>query len=107
MIHPRNLEYQVLVGQSKTQLELFAESLGEQSYRGRQLFGWLYHQKKDIIDEMTDLPALFREQVKKSAIVHPLVQVTQSDSDSKQTKKFLFQLQDGNQIESVLMKEMD
>ena len=107
MNHPRNLEYQVLVGQSKTQLELFAESLGEQSYRGRQLFDWLYHQKNDIIDEMTDLPVLFREQVKKSAIVHPLVQVTQSDSGSKQTKKFLFQLQDGNQIESVLMKEKD
>ena len=107
MNHPRNLEYQVLVGQSKTQLELFAESLGEQSYRGRQLFDWLYHQKNDIIDEMTDLPALFREQVKKSAIVHPLVQVTQSDSGSKQTKKILFQLQDGNQIESVFMKEKD
>ena len=105
MNHSQNLKYQALVGMSKTQLESFAVSLGEQSYRGRQLFDWLYHQKKDTIDEMTDLPARFRNQVKNSAIVHPLIQVAQSDSGSKRTKKFLFQLQNGNQIESVLMKD--
>ena len=54
MNYSQNLKYQALVGKSKTQLESFAVSLGEQSYRGRQLFDWLYHQKKDTIDEMID-----------------------------------------------------
>ena len=107
MNRKQNIKYQTLIGNSKVEMESFSVSMGEEPYRGRQLFDWLYNKKSDIIDEMSDLPVMFRNKIKECAVVHPLAQITQCISGTKLTKKFLFQLQNGNQIESVLMKEKD
>ena len=101
------LNNQVLIGSSKSQLESLAVSLGEKPYRGRQLFDWLYRQTIDDIEEMTDLPVFFRKRIKNSMTLHPLTQIKNSDSNTKLTKKFLFKLQNGNQIESVFMEQKE
>ena len=62
-----NLENHVLIGKTKDELESFAVELGEKPFRGRQLFDWLYRQKVYNVNQMTDLPSLFRALVKNSS----------------------------------------
>ena len=83
-------------------LELFARSLGDQSFRGRQLFDWIY--RKNVYDypEMSDLPISLREKLSDIPL-HPLKMVNNDVSTSKQTQKYLFELESGEKIESVLM----
>ena len=52
-----------LIGQTLTQLESYAVSLGCQSFRGRQLFDWLYSKQVDDYDMMSNLSYNFREQI--------------------------------------------
>ncbi len=101
------LNNQVLIGSSKSQLESLAVSLGEKPYRGKQLFDWIYRQTIDDIEEMTDLPVFFRKRIKNFTTLHPLTQIKNLDSNTKLTKKFLFKLQNGNQIESVFMEQKE
>ena len=97
-------EYNPLIGQSIPDLESFAESLGEKPFRGRQLFDWIYRQQVDDFSVMTDLSIPFREKLE-DVPIHPLKMINRDVSPSKQTRKFLFELSDGNLVESVLMKE--
>tara|TARA_B100000029_G_scaffold187827_2_gene185266 strand:- start:537 stop:1577 length:1041 start_codon:yes stop_codon:yes gene_type:complete len=93
-----------LIGQLMNELESFAESLREKPFRGRQLFDWLYRQQVDDIPSMTDLSKSFRKKLE-GIQIHPLKMLNRDESPSKQTRKILFELNDGNRIESVLMKE--
>ena len=93
-----------LIGQTLSQLESFAISLGSQEFRGRQLFDWLYSKQVDDYDKMSNLSINFREQLKEID-VHPLRLINKNISSSKKTQKYLFQLNNGKLIESVLMKE--
>mgnify|MGYP005685972207 CR=1 FL=1 len=93
-----------LIGETLTQLEPFAISLGYQRFRGRQLFDWLYSKQVDSYDKMSNLPHNFREQLKEIPI-HPLKIINENTSRTKKTQKYLFQLGSGKLIESVLMKE--
>ena len=90
-----------LIGQTLTQLESFAISLGCQRFRGRQLFDWLYSKQVDNYDKMSNLSHNFREQIKEIPI-HPLKIINENIS---KTQKYLFQLSSGKLIEAVLMKE--
>ena len=93
-----------LIGQTLTQLESFAISLGCQRFRGRQLFDWLYSKQVDNYDKMSNLSHNFREHLKEIPI-HPLKIINENISRTKKTQKYLFQLSSGKLIESVLMKE--
>ena len=93
-----------LIGQTLSQLESFAISLGCQEFRGRQLFDWLYSKQVDDYDKMSNLSINFKEQLKEID-VHPLRLINKNISSSKKTQKYLFQLNNGKLIESVLMKE--
>tara|TARA_S200000501_G_scaffold99390_2_gene92810 strand:+ start:10256 stop:11293 length:1038 start_codon:yes stop_codon:yes gene_type:complete len=93
-----------LIGQTLSQLESFAISLGCHEFRGRQLFDWLYSKQVDDYDKMSNLSINFREQLKEID-VHPLKLMNKNISSSKKTQKYLFQLNNGQLIESVLMKE--
>ena len=100
----KNKDLNFLIGLKTEELEVFAENLGEKKFRGRQIFDWIYNQNIDDIILMTDLPKLFREKLKNFPI-HPLKLLSNNSSNSKKTRKFLFQLANGEKIESVLMKE--
>ena len=65
---------------------------------------WLYKEGVHSVDEMTNLSKRFRQELSKIGFIstlHPL-KVEQSKDG---TKKFLFQLEDGNRIESVLIPD--
>ncbi len=95
-----------LIGLTMEELELFAEKLGEKSFRGRQIFDWLYNHQVDNILLMTDLPKYFREKLK-SISFHTLKMINDSYSSSKKTRKFVFELSNRQKVESVLMKNRD
>ena len=56
-------EQKPLIGKSMEDLEAFAQSLGQELFRGRQLFDWIYRKNVYNFSEMSDLPHLFREKL--------------------------------------------
>jgi 23S rRNA (adenine2503-C2)-methyltransferase len=95
---PRNL-----LGLSREELAEFAESIGEERYRGAQLFRWLYARGVTSFGAMTDLGRAFRERLTLAASVEGLTPVAVRQSAADGTMKFLFGLRDGARIESVLI----
>ena len=84
------------------QLQDFAVEQGWKKFRGRQIFEWLYRKRVMTIDEMSDLSKETREVLKENFIINPCKIVTKQVS-SDGTMKYLFELEDGAYVESVLM----
>ena len=77
-------------------------SEGEAPYRARQILTWLYRRSAASFDEMTDLSKRLRERLESAfTIGRPTVVRLSRAADG--TRKFLFGLADGGQIESVLI----
>ena len=78
-------------------------SLGEKPYRAEQIFKWLYIDKVIEFDEMTNLSLELREKLKQNyAMCNFKILKKQEAQDG--TKKYLFDVLDGNAIETVLME---
>ena len=100
----KNIKLKPIIGQSVKDLELLSVTLGESKYRGRQLYDWVYRKQIDNLDLMLNLPISFRKKLAQYSF-HPLKIVHEGISSSNRTKKYLFSLNDGKKIESVLMFE--
>lgn len=85
------------------QLADLMKQLGQPAYRAKQVFRWL-QQGVGSFDEMSDLPKALREALKEACrLTRPEIlrkQVSAHDG----TIKYLFGLEDGNSIETVLMQ---
>jgi 23S rRNA (adenine2503-C2)-methyltransferase len=89
---------------SPPELNQFLQSFGKERYRTIQILRWLYQKGAQSFDEMTNLSKRFRHELGEVSFIstlHPL-RVEQAKDG---TKKFLFQLEDGNRIESVLIPD--
>lgn len=86
------------------ELTEYVKTLGEKAFRAKQMYQWMHVKHVDSFDEMTNLSASFREKLKAECRLISLkkeeVQISKLDG----TRKYLFVLEDGNVIESVLMK---
>ncbi len=85
-------------------LKEILEEMGEKPYRAKQIFAWLHKRKVAGFDEMTDISKGLRAKLASSYMIYRLRAVTVQSSKIDGTKKFLFELEDGNMIESVFMK---
>ena len=88
-----------------TQAELAAllKELGQPAFRAKQVYTWL-HKGVRSYDEMTNLPKGLRDQLaEKHPICAPKV-VRKQESQKDGTIKYLWQLSDGNCVETVLMR---
>ena len=86
------------------ELKAAFEEIGEKPFRAVQLFSWLHEKMASSYDEMTNLSKELR---KKLEMKYPLVTLREEKhliSKIDGTEKFLFSLDDGNVIESVLMR---
>lgn len=84
-------------------LEELMLSLDEKKYRATQLFKWIYEKRVTTFDEMTDVSKKFREVLNRDfCIVKPKIFLKQHSQDG--TIKLLLELEDGNKIETVLMR---
>ena len=88
---------------SKEELENYFESIGDKKFRAVQILEWLYRKKVTSFDEMTNLSKKAIEVLRENFIIEGLNLKTKYVS-SDGTIKFLFSLNDGNLIETVLMR---
>lgn len=93
----------ILKGLDLAELQMFVEELGEQRYRAGQLFTWIYGRGVQSFDEMTNISKEFRAILGRTARLDNLELVHKSVSKFDGTTKFLFKLNDGLMIESVLI----
>ena len=80
------------------------EALGEKPFRAKQVYEWLHVKLADDFDEMTNLSKALREKLKEEYVILPVKMLERQISQIDGTNKFLFQLYDGNVVESVLMR---
>lgn len=76
--------------------------MGEKTFRAEQVFKWIYENKVTSFDEMTNLSLELREKLKQNYEMHNF-NVLKKQESSDGTKKYLFDVLDGNAIETVLM----
>jgi 23S rRNA (adenine2503-C2)-methyltransferase len=88
----------LLVSELQEQLR----ELGEPSYRTGQITDWLYNNRVNTIDEMTDLPRSLRTWLMERFSLGK-IDVVRVLGSRDTTRKFLFRLSDANLIESVLI----
>ncbi len=79
------------------------KEMGEPAFRGRQVFTWL-HRGVRSFDEMSDLSKPLREKLAGMCRLSGLNAVRRQISQADGTVKYLWELQDGNCIETVLMR---
>jgi len=97
-----NLKESVYSLQPK-QLEEWLKENGEKPFRAAQIFDWLYNKRVKTFAEMSNLSKGLREKLEASFALTTLSTIVQQESKDG-TIKFLFQLQDGYSIETVLMR---
>jgi len=93
-----------LVGLLREEVEALLRELSEPRYRGRQVFQWVQARRALDTDAMTSLPRALR------AILAGRVRISRLEAVRVQraqdgTRKYLFRLSDGEEIESVLIPD--
>lgn len=86
------------------EIEALMVTLGEPKFRAKQIYEWLHKKLVQSLDEMTNIPLALREKIKQEVGFAAVEEETKSVSKIDGTTKFLFKLQDGSMVESVLMK---
>ena len=79
------------------------KELGQPAFRAKQVFSWL-HKGVRSYDEMTNLPKALRERLAETYPLHTPKVVRRQESKKDGTIKFLWELSDGNCVETVLMR---
>jgi 23S rRNA (adenine2503-C2)-methyltransferase len=87
-----------------SELVEFLGSFGKERYRSIQILRWLYQKGVESFDEMTNLSKRFRQELSQIGFISTLSTLNMEQARDG-TKKFLFQLKDGNRIESVLIPD--
>ena len=90
---------------SMTQPEIGAvlKELGQPAFRAKQVYTWL-HKGVRSYDEMTNLPKGLRDVLSEKYPINAPKVVRKQESQKDGTIKYLWQLSDGNCVETVLMR---
>lgn len=87
-------------------LASFFRTTGQPDYRARQVMHWLYMCQANSFDYMTNISKDTRDMLKDAFVLERL-QIRREQVSRDGSRKFLFALFDGEQIESVLIPEKD
>ena len=79
------------------------QELGEKPYRAEQVFMWLYREKVKEFDEMTNISKDLRQKLQENYTMCNY-KIAKKLVSKDGTKKYLFDILDGNMIETVLME---
>jgi 23S rRNA (adenine2503-C2)-methyltransferase len=91
---------------SKPDLESFLKALGAPAFRTRQILHWIYEKYTADIQEITELSKEFRQRLSEVAHIGNISLLDRKVS-SDGTEKYLFGLEDGESVESVLIPDDD
>ena len=94
---------QDLKSMTQEEMTLALKAMGQPSFRGKQVFTWL-HKGVASFDEMTNLPKDLRDKLKSEFFLTVPKVARKQMSKQDGTIKYLWELSDGNCIESVLMR---
>lgn len=89
---------------SLTDLETELTSIGEKKFRAKQIFNWLHQKKVTSFDDMKNISKDLRTKLDDIFIIYNLVPERVLKSKLDGTIKYLYRLQDGNHVETVLME---
>jgi 23S rRNA (adenine2503-C2)-methyltransferase len=102
-MHPEPIN---LLGLDAPALTQLVGQWGGKPFRARQLQKWVHQRNTSCFEDMTDLARDFRAQLSEQCVVQaPAVLTQQRSSDG--TRKWLFDVGQGNAIESVFIPEDD
>jgi 23S rRNA (adenine2503-C2)-methyltransferase len=102
-MHPEPIN---LLGLDASALTQLVGQWGGKPFRARQLQKWVHQRGTSQFDDMTDLARDFRAQLSQSCVVQAPKVLTQHRS-ADGTRKWLFDVGEGNAIESVFIPEDD
>ncbi len=86
------------------ELRRVTDGLGLEAYRAEQIFRWVFQAHIHSFEQMTNLSRKWRDRLKERAYLSRLTPL-EVEHSADGTKKFLFGLEDGERIESVLIPE--
>lgn len=89
---------------SLPELEQFLAGKGKERFRATQLFKWMYQKDVNSFAEMTNLSKALRDELEQTALISNLAPET-VEVGTDGTRKYLFTLDDGEAVESVLIPD--
>ncbi|MDZ4816189.1 MAG: 23S rRNA (adenine(2503)-C(2))-methyltransferase RlmN [Verrucomicrobiota bacterium] len=87
---------------TQTELEQILSEVGIPKYRSGQVLDWIYKKRIKTWGQMTNLPQELREKLAKSHSMQ-MIELVEKQGSADTTQKFLWRLDDGQLIESVLI----
>ena len=93
-----------LKGMSLAEMEAWVKEEGLPAYRARQVRHWVFNARVRHFEEMSNLPKSLRAQLARKARINHLEEIKREVSRDG-TTKYLFKLEDGHTIETVLIPE--
>ena len=88
---------------SLEELEIEIKKINEKPYRAQQVYKWLYEENVTSFDQMTNLSILLRQKLNEEYSIG-CFKIIKKQVSTDGTIKYLFDLQDGNAIETVRME---
>ena len=93
-----------LIGMNKEDLELFFLSLGEKSFRSKQVYQWIHQKGVSDFHAMTNISRELQEKLSEKAEISAPKVVLEKDSKDG-TRKWVLSVGEGDLIEMVLIPE--
>lgn len=97
------MEKPVLKNMTIDEMKTFFAEIGEKPFRGQQVFEWIY-KGADSFEAMRNLPKSLQVKLAQTTEFQNIRTVTVQQSKTDGTRKYLFEMPDGEKIETVFMK---
>lgn len=98
------MEQQDILSMTLPELQAAVQELGEPKFRAKQIFNWLHQKRVTDFSEMTTLSLPFRERLASDFYINRLKIAKRLASSVDDTVKYLYELPDGNYVETVCMQ---
>jgi len=93
-----------LVGLSRAELAEEVASIGEQAFRAKQLWHWIYHRGETDFSRMSSIARPLQQRLAERFVIgRPVAALVQTSEDA--TRKFLFRFRDGQEAETVYIPD--
>lgn len=86
------------------EIDEYVKSIGEKSFRTKQIYEWIQKRGISSYEEMNNIPKVLKEKLSDKYVIYPVEKERVQISSMDGTRKYLFKLFDNQLIESVFMK---
>ena len=86
------------------ELQDVIESLGEKKFRAAQIFDWMHAKQVEDFSEMKNVPNALKDKLSDEYMIFTVKKERMQESKEDGTRKYLFELNDSEYVESVFMR---